>query len=257
MLRTSSYRLVFGAVAGDAAGARGPSRRSRSHAGLPSHGALAANGRVSLDNINGDVQISGWNRNEVQIDAVKTARDQQRLDNISIDVNTTNNSVAITTHYPEHTNNNPGSVHYTLHVPQNATLEKIDLVNGSLTVQKITGSIDANLVNGKVHASDLTGEADLATVNGVIEADYASLNGVRAIKLKSVNGTLELTLPQSPNADVTASSMNGSISTDFPLSVKGHFIGKSISGTLGSGGVKIDLDNVNGSIHIGVGRGTL
>ncbi len=35
-----------------------------------------------LDNVNGDVEITGWNRNEVQIDAVKTASDQQKLNNM-------------------------------------------------------------------------------------------------------------------------------------------------------------------------------
>ncbi len=56
----------------------------------------------------------------------------------------------IETHYPSHiTNNNPASVHYTLHVPQNARLDKIDLVNGSLNVQRVSGEVKADLVNGK------------------------------------------------------------------------------------------------------------
>jgi len=219
---------------------------------------LSADGRVSLSNINGDVEITGWNKNEVQIDAVKTARDQQRLDEARIEVEASSNSVSIETHYPSHLfNNNPGSVHYTLHVPQNARIDKVNLVNGSLTVQKLTGEIEANLVNGKVRVSDLAGTADLATVNGSVDADYASLNNVREIKLKSVNGAVDLRLPQSPNADVSASTVNGSISTDFPLTVKGHWIGKNMSGTLGSGGVHIELNNVNGSIHVGPGRGSL
>lgn len=219
---------------------------------------LSADGRVSLNNINGDVEITGWSKNEVQIDAVKTAPDQQRLDNMRIEVNTSGNSVDIETKYPEgHTNNNPGSVRYTLHVPQNARIDKIDLVNGSLDIQKVSGEVNASLVNGKVRASDLAGTADLATVNGPVEATYSSLNNVREIKLGSVNGAVNLLLPQSPNADVSASVVNGSISTDFPLTVKGHFVGKSMSGTLGSGGVNIELNNVNGSIHIGPGRGSL
>jgi hypothetical protein len=219
---------------------------------------LAADGRVSLSNINGDVEITGWNQNEVQIDAVKTARDQQRLDEARIEVNTSGNSVEIETHYPSHLiNNNPASVRYTLHVPQNARIDKVNLVNGALTVHGVTGEIDANLVNGKLHASDLAGTADLATVNGSIEADYTSLNNVREIKLKSVNGSVDLLLPQSPNADVSASTVNGGISTDFPLTVKGHWVGKNMSGTLGSGGVSIELSNVNGSIHVGPGRGSL
>jgi DUF4097 and DUF4098 domain-containing protein YvlB len=218
---------------------------------------LTANGRVSLDNINGNVEITGWDRNEVQIDAVKKASTQEKLDNMHIEVNAGSSSVEIQTRFPEHNNNNPGGVHYTLHVPQNAHIDKVNLVNGSLTVQKVSGEVDANLVNGKLQASDLAGEADLATVNGSIDATYNSLNNVRGIKLKSVNGSVNLTLPQSPNADVDASVVNGSISTDFPLTVKGRFVGKSMSGTLGSGGVHIELNNVNGSIHIGPGRGSL
>ncbi len=49
-------------------------------------------------------------------------------------------------------------MHYTLHVPQNARIDKIDLVNGALTVQKVSGEINANLVNGKLRASDLAGQ---------------------------------------------------------------------------------------------------
>jgi DUF4097 and DUF4098 domain-containing protein YvlB len=189
---------------------------------------------------------------------VKTARDQQRLNEARIDVNASSDSVEIETHYPSHlVNNNPASVHYTLHVPQNARIDKVNLVNGSLTVQKITGEVNANLVNGKLHASDLSGEADLATVNGSMDANYTSLNNVRQISLKSVNGSVNLQLPQSPNAEVSASVVNGSITTDFPLTVKGRFVGKSMSGTLGNGGVRIELSNVNGSIHIGPGRGSL
>jgi Toastrack DUF4097 len=219
---------------------------------------LSANGTVSLDNVNGGVEITGWNRNEVQIDAVKSADSQDKLNDITIDVNASSNSVSIQTKYAKHfMNNNPGGVTYTLHVPQNARIDKINMVNGSLTVQKLTGELTANLVNGKVQASDLTGTADLATVNGSVEANYNSLKDVREIKLNSVNGSINLTLPQSPDAEIDASTVNGGISTDFPLQVKGHWVGKNMSGTLGSGGVKIELNNVNGSIHLGPGRGSL
>ena len=221
---------------------------------------LSANGRVSLDNINGNLEITGWDRNEVQIDAVKTARDQKRLDEARIEVNAASDSVEIKTRYPEgllSANNNPASVQYQLHVPQNARLDHINLVNGSLTVQKVGGEVNANLVNGKLRIDDLAGRADLSTVNGAIEANYASLNNVREIKLKSVNGAIELGLPDAPNAEVKASTMSGGIRTDFPLEVLGGYVGKNLTGTLGSGGTSIALSNVNGSIHIGPGHGSL
>jgi hypothetical protein len=219
---------------------------------------LNANGSISVDNINGGVEIAGWNRNEVQIDAVKTASSQEKLNDMKIEVNGSGSSVEIETKYPQHTvNNNPGGVQYTLHVPAGARIDKINLVNGSFKVQGLTGEVNASLVNGKIQASDLTGTADLATVNGSIDASYTSLNNVREVKLKSVNGSINLVLPQSPNAEIDASTMNGGITTDFPLQVKGHWVGKNMSGTLGSGGVHIELNNVNGSIHVGPGRGGL
>ena len=85
---------------------------------------LSANGRVSLENINGNVTITGWERNEVQIDAVKKARDQQKLDEARIEVDASSDSVQIKTKYPEgRNNNNPATVTYELHVPRNARLD--------------------------------------------------------------------------------------------------------------------------------------
>lgn len=218
---------------------------------------LSAEGHVSLSNINGSAEITGWDRNEVQIDATKSARDQQRLDEMKIIVDGSGESVSIKTEYPQgRTNNNPGSVHYVLHVPRSATLSKVDLVNGSLTVQQLGGEINANLINGSLKASDLSGRAKLSTVNGSIVANYASLNHVGDIKLSSVNGSIKLGLPPSPDADIKASTVSGGIQTDFPMTVQGHFVGKSVSGTLGNGGTRIDLSDVNGSIHIGQVQGS-
>lgn len=218
--------------------------------------SLSASGRVSLDNINGGVTITGWDRNEVQIDAVKKAKDQQKLDEAKIEVESTSDSVHVRTKYPEnHTNNNPASVTYDLHVPRNARLDGINLVNGSLTISQFSGDLKANLVNGSSTIHDLTGRTDLSSVNGSVKAYYTSLANVKEIHLKSVNGSVSLGLPPSPNADVSVSTVNGGISTDFPLTVQGKFIGHHIDGKLGNGGTRIEISNVNGSVHIGQGAG--
>ena len=213
---------------------------------------LNATGRVSLENINGSVEITGWDRNEVQIDAVKSARDQQRLDEARIEVEGSGDSVHIRTRYPDgRTNNNPASVSYTLHVPTGAQLDDINLVNGNLEVSQVLGEVDANLVNGKLTAHDLSGRAKLSTVNGSSTVEFRTLANVSDIHIKAVNGSINLLLPAAPNATVTASTVNGSIKTDFPIQVESGFTGRRLSGTLGSGGTRIELSNVNGSTHIG------
>ena len=219
---------------------------------------LPANGRVSLQNINGGVTITGWDRDEVEIDAVKKASSQQKLDEAQIEVEASNDAVHIRTKYPEgRTNNNPATVTYEVHVPRNARLDGIELVNGSLTVSQFAGDLKANLVNGSSNIHDLAGRADLSSVNGSVNAFYRSLNNVEVIHLKSVNGAVKLGLPASPNADVSVSTVNGGITTDFPLQVQGKFMGRHIDGKLGNGGTKIEISNVNGAIHIGQGEGSL
>jgi DUF4097 and DUF4098 domain-containing protein YvlB len=196
--------------------------------------SLNGNGRVSLENVNGNVEITGWDKNEVQIAAVKSARDQERLDEATIEVEGSGDAVRIRTHYPEgRNNNNPASVHYTVHVPAGAQLDKVSLVNGSL----------------KAH--DLAGRAKLSTVNGSSDVEYRTLANVSEVKISAVNGNINLILPASPNATVSASTISGNIKTDFPIQVESGFTGRRLSGTLGSGGTHIDLSNVNGSTHIG------
>src|SRR5918996_1864471 len=62
---------------------------------------LSATGRVSLENINGGVQIKVWDRAALQLDAVKKAYRKERLDEAKIDVTTTEENIRIKTEYPD------------------------------------------------------------------------------------------------------------------------------------------------------------
>ena len=80
-------------------------------------------------------------------------------------------------------------------------------------------------MNGKTDIRDLSGRLNISAVNGTITANYTSLDNVKEIHLKSVNGAINLGLPASPNAEVSASTVNGGITTDFPLQVKESLLG--------------------------------
>src|SRR5579872_7544512 len=128
--------------------------------------ALTAGGRVELDNINGDVHISSWDRNEVKVDAVKYADTKERLDEARIEIDSRNDSISIRTKYPDHNNtwnwgshNNPAGVEYTLTVPRGARLDEIKLINGGLDVTGMTGEVHASCINGRICARSLAGRA--------------------------------------------------------------------------------------------------
>jgi len=219
---------------------------------------LTANGRVALENINGDVRIAAWDRNEVQVDAVKRARSKERLEQAQIKVDSDGTSISIRTEYPDHDltfsndydHDNPASVEYSLTVPRAASLNKIALINGALDVQGPSGEVRASCINGRLTAKGLQGRTKLSTVNSRIEAEFDKLSG-SAIDLNSVNGGVVLTLPSDASADLEASTVSGRISNEFGLGVNNHrYVGHDLRGQLASGGTRIRLSNVNGRIEI-------
>jgi len=222
---------------------------------------LSANGRVSIENINGGVRISVWDQNMVKVDAVKRAYKKERLDEAKVDVSTTADSVRIRTEYPDRNQsfsdsesrryNNPAEVEYTLTIPRKARIDSADLVNGSLEIDGAEGDVKAACVNGQLKARGLTGDVKLSTVNGGVEATITRLEESKSTSLNSVNGSIVLTIPSDSNAQVKASTIHGSITNDFGLQVNdGDYVGHDLSGQIGNGGPRIRLSNVNGSIAI-------
>jgi DUF4097 and DUF4098 domain-containing protein YvlB len=216
---------------------------------------LAADGRIALENINGAVHITAWDRNEVKVDAVKRAHDEERLKDMEIRVNASSSSISIETHYRDRhedsseNHQNPGSVEYTLTVPRKARLDEIKLINGSLEVAGVQGQVRASCINGRLTARALGGEARLATVNGKLDANFE--RALAPVELSSVNGSIDLTLPSDAKASIEANTVSGGIDNDFGLHANDHrFVGHDLRGELGGGGTEIKLNNVNGTIEI-------
>ncbi|HEX8921396.1 MAG TPA: DUF4097 family beta strand repeat-containing protein, partial [Pyrinomonadaceae bacterium] len=221
---------------------------------------LNAQGRISLNNINGAVRVVPWDRNEVKVDAVKSAYRRDRLDEAKIVVRADVNAIHVETSYPHRSQtftdgegriNNPATVEYTLSVPRTARIDSIELINGNLDIDGMTGDVQASSINGRVSAHELTGEVRLSTINGKLEAIFGRLNEAKAISLSSVNGPVALTIPSDSNAEIKASTVHGGIMNDFGLPVRrGDYVGRDLAGQLGQGGARIKLGNVNGSISI-------
>ena len=218
--------------------------------------AITADGRVELDNINGAVHVSSWDRNEVKVDAVKYADTKEKLDEMKIEIDAGKDYLSVRTKYPNHdhswnwgSHNNPGGVEYTLTVPRTVRLDEIKLINGSLDVNGVSGEVRASCINGRLEAHDLAGRTELSTVNGRLEAKFQQLAG-QTVELNSVNGEIGLTIPSDSNAEVEASTVSGGIHNDFGLRVSHHFVGHNLRGELGNGKVHIRLSDVNGRIEI-------
>ncbi|MGB7585039.1 MAG: hypothetical protein WBM11_09350, partial [Terriglobales bacterium] len=162
---------------------------------------LSVGGRVELDNINGPVHITAWDKNEVKVDAVKYANTKERMEEAEIEVESGGDYVSIRTKYRDHDHtwdsdgwNNPASVEYTLMVPRNARLDEIKLINGPLDIHGVAGEVRASCINGRMTVQGLQGRVKLSSVNSRMEVQFDKLSD-SAVDLSSVNGGIVLTLP--------------------------------------------------------------
>jgi len=204
------------------------------------------------------VHIATGDRNEVKVDAIKSASTKERLDEARIEIDAGRDYVSIRTKYrdrdqtwnDDNWHNNPPSVEYTVTVPLGAHLDEIKLINGSLDVAGVSGEVRASCINGKLEAKDLSGRAQLSTINGRLDARFSHLSG-SALELNSVNGSVKLTIPSDAKAEIEANTVSGDIENDFGLHVNRHrYVGRDMRGELAGGGARIKLENVNGRIEI-------
>ena len=63
---------------------------------------LLPGGSVELQNVNGTVDVQGWDRNEIEVHAVKTAKHKESdLERVSIEVDAKPDAISIATRYPQ------------------------------------------------------------------------------------------------------------------------------------------------------------
>jgi DUF4097 and DUF4098 domain-containing protein YvlB len=219
------------------------------HAEFRATYSLTPNGRVVIQNLYGDVQITAWDRDEVLVRATRHSTDPRRLNDAQIVIDSSSGLVSIRTQYSGADAEHPASVEYHIMVPRNANLENVRLINGGLSISGVTGPIKASSVNGSIRAENLEGQADLSTINGHLEAGFSRISRCHPISLSSVNGPIKLSLPSDARATVSALNLSGGIDSDFGRvwrASRGHRLDAALHG----GGASIRLHNVNGGIAI-------
>lgn len=216
---------------------------------------LAAGGALILENVNGSVEVSAWDRPEVRIHAVKSARRTADLDLVTIEVKAVSGKVEVYTRYPSDQGVDV-SVEYKIQVPRRVMLENITTVNGNVRVTDVDGGGQLRTVNGDVDVYDCAGGFNARTTNGGIHEELRSLDA-KSLALETMNGSILMALPPNAGAEIDAQSLNGVIRTEEPVLLNGAFGHGSFRGKMGAGGAPLRIRTVNGAIQITVWRSTI
>ena len=227
--------------------------------------SFAPGGKIVLENRNGSVTVEGWEYDEVLIEArieVKGGNEKklkETMEAVEIMVEAEDNRITIDTRYPDtgftsiwdvlfgnHVNVN---VQYTLKVPLETHL-KIKTTNGRIEVREVSGRLMLKTTNGKIAAENVKGVVMAKTTNGSVEARIEKVDPDGEYELITTNGSIKVYLPEETAFDVRARTTNGSIDTDFPLTVQGKWAGHKVRGSVNGGGPLFFLETTNGGIRI-------
>lgn len=218
---------------------------------------LQPGGSFELQNVNGPVEVHGWERNEVEIHAVKSAKQNESdLDRVSIEVNAGPDAVSVFTRYPQ----NEGvevAVEYSVNIPFGARVRHLGTVNGTLKVAGVETVEDLRTVNGNIEVYEGGGGVHARTTNGNVHLELTHLGDDKGMSAETTNGSVILALPRDTDADIEARSMNGNFYSELPLSLESTQRPREVHGKLGRGGAPVRLNTVNGGIRIVTLRSTV
>ncbi len=265
MRTTAVLGLLAGAALLDATPARaqrGPEQEQRN--AFTWSGELAQGARLIARNLNGPIQVEAgtgrtleivahkrWRRGDPAAVTVEVTRINSGRDVLLCakwNAETTCNETEYRSRSNGGTRSNDTSVEYVIKLPVGAHLTAAT-VNGAVTVTGVNGEVRATTVNGSVEAESLSGWVMASTVNGNVRVRMSQIPA-RGAEYKTVNGSISVTMPAGLNAMVEARTVNGSITTDFPVQVEGTISPRRLRGAVGSGGPRIELTTVNGSIRL-------
>lgn len=217
-------------------------------------------GEVSIVNVAGEVQVTGWDRNEVQVKA-DLSDGVQRLDFKTSGARTTIEVVLPKGRTYQ------GSSDLIVHVPRNSSLAtqtisadqtikdvrgtqrlqavsgmiQTELWNEDVQIKNISGEVNArghngkgalrvNTVSGDVRLEDIGPEMDLTSVTGDIQVRVAELSRAR---INTTNGDLELRATSvTRDVRIEAEAINGDLRFKFRGALDAEFEIQTFNGEI-------------------------
>lgn len=123
-------------------------------------------------------------------------------------------------------------------------------VNGRIQLAEAPSGGTLRTVNGDVYAEVAGGKLDATTDNGVIHAKLLGTS-VEEASLTSQNGGVNLRMPDTSSASITATALRGSVESELAVDTSGGaHQPRYLKGKIGDGRARINLDTLNGNIVI-------
>jgi hypothetical protein len=234
---------------------------------------LGRNGTFELQNVAGDIVVTGGGGDDVRIEATKRARHPQdasaraALRTLEIQVVERGGNVQVRTEYSRGSRNTVARVDYRISVPSSANLV-LGTMSGNVSVSNVAGELRARATSGNVITSSVRRVRQLATVSGNVEVadaetdelEASSVDGDivlrnvkgRILELSTVTGDARLIDVELDRASLQ--SMAGDLEFNGRLARSGRYDFQTHSGTIrvvpsGAQGFDLEATSFSGDVR--------
>jgi hypothetical protein len=213
--------------------------------------ALPAGRALAIDITVGSVRLEGWDRPEAEIEIERRAPTTEDLTRLPIDIDESPARVQVRAVQAAGATDPALRAEIVVRVPRDAVVERVQVVEGQLTINAFRGTLSADVRRGSIDGAGVSGSLRLETGIGSVILSGARLSPNGVLRLRAFNGDVRLTLAERPaDARILALALNGQIRSDIPLTAKDTWGPRWGQATLGNGEPVISIDVVTGTIEI-------
>jgi len=215
---------------------------------------LEPGGTVRVNSFSGRVTITGTDRSEVVVDAVRRAP-RSRLDRIKLDVHTEGSDrVVIDANRRQRSfwefGNNVVETDLDVKMPRRANLE-VSVFSAPVTIEGVEGSEKLNSFSARITITDVSGPVRAHTFSGPVLIRARSLDTDHPIDVQTFSGSIELHVPESARGTLRFNSFSGRLDSAMPLTLGTGGSRRSIRAELGGGGgPMLNFKTFSGSVRI-------
>jgi len=217
--------------------------------------AIPAGGTLKVRNFSGKVEITGTDRADVSLHAVRRAS-RERLDRIQLDVQADGDTVTIEANKrigPKMENDNVVETDMTIEVPRQIKLD-VDVFSSPVTVRGVAGGHNrVKTFSGEITLEGVTGQVDAETFSGAIQASPVKWAAADTLRFHTFSGDIGVRVPAEANASVEFDSFSGDLQSDLPLTFRNkskHNLKAELNSADGPNSAQLTLQTFSGDVRI-------
>lgn len=231
---------------------------------------LAADGQISIQNVSGNIVVTGYDGEGINVRAVKEGRDADKVD---VEDRSGENRIDLRARYEQCRNCSiDASINFQVQVPRSTRyrIGKLTTASGDIEVNGVSGEVHVNTASGDLHVRNVAGEVKAATASGTVhvreiagavnassasgdvDVEITRLEGTENMVFSTASGDVHVKAPANLDAEVEMSTVSGSVKTTFPIEVKReqHSGGESARGRVGSGARMLRISSASGNVSL-------